>query len=66
MSVPRGSGAMAVVLKTGDVLAFGGLLPHTCNYCGSGTPGQDLATTSADLFNINGTSTSTTSSTSSP
>ncbi len=64
MSVPRGSGAMAVLLDTGEVLAFGGLLPHTCTYCGPGTSGADLATNSADLFNPNATisSISTTSS----
>jgi len=67
MSVSRGSGAMAVLLDNGEVLAFGGLLPHTCSYCGSGTSGQDLATTSADLFNINGTSaTNTVTSSTSP
>ncbi len=65
MSVPRGSGAMAIVLDTGYVLVFGGLLPHTCSYCGSGTPGSDLATNSVDLFNPNGTSITTTSSTAS-
>jgi N-acetylneuraminic acid mutarotase len=62
MSVPRGSGTMAIVLDTGYVLVFGGLLPHTCTYCGTGTSGSDLATNSADLFNPNGTSTTTTSS----
>jgi plastocyanin/N-acetylneuraminic acid mutarotase len=62
MSVARGSGAMAVLLNNGKVLAFGGLLAHTCAYCGSGTTGQDLATNSADLFNPNATTTTTTSS----
>jgi plastocyanin/N-acetylneuraminic acid mutarotase len=58
MSVDRGSGAMAAVLDTGEVLVFGGLLPHICTFCGSGTSGQDLATNSADLFNPNATLTS--------
>jgi N-acetylneuraminic acid mutarotase len=63
MSVPHGSGTMAVLLDNGKVLVFGGLLPHICNYCGSGTPGNDLATNSADLFDINGSSSTTTSTT---
>jgi len=61
MSVPHGEGAMSVLLSTGKALAFGGLLPHTCNYCGSGVTGQDLATTAADLY----TPTSTTGASSS-
>ena len=64
MSVPRGSGAMAVLLDNGKVLAFGGLLPHSCNFCGNGTTGKDLATSSADLFNPNATTTTSTSTTS--
>ena len=60
MSVPHGEGAMSVLLSTGKALAFGGLLPHTCTYCGSGVTGQDLATTVADLY----TPTSTTGSSS--
>jgi plastocyanin/N-acetylneuraminic acid mutarotase len=63
MSVPRGSGAMAVLLDSGKVLAFGGLLPHSCEFCGNGTTGQDLATSSADLFNPNATTTTSTSTT---
>jgi len=50
MSVPHGEGAMSVLLSTGKALAFGGLLPHTCTYCGAGVTGQDLATTAADLY----------------
>ena len=61
MSVPHGEGAMSVLLGTGKALAFGGLLPHTCTYCGSGVTGQDLATTAADLYTP--TSTTGTSST---
>ena len=62
MSVPRGSGAMSMLLTNGKALAFGGLLPHACNYCGSGTSGKDLATNSADLFNPNAVAITTTSS----
>ncbi len=62
MSVPHGEGAMSILLVNGKALAFGGLLPHTCNYCGSGTSGKDLATNIADLFNPNATSTATSSS----
>jgi len=58
MSVARGSGAMSVLLTNGKALAFGGLLPHTCTYCGSGTTGKDLATTSADLYTPNTTASS--------
>ena len=51
MSVPRGSGAASVLLKNNDVLAFGGLLPHTCAYCGANTsPAADLPTASADIY----------------
>ncbi len=50
MSVPHGEGAMSVLLNNGKALAFGGLLPHNCSYCGSGVTGQDLATTAADLY----------------
>jgi plastocyanin len=63
MSVPRGSGAMSVLLANARVLAFGGLLPHTCTYCGSGTSGKDLATASADLFDPNAIAITATSST---
>src|SRR3989442_12666516 len=52
---------MSGLLSNGKALAFGGLLPHTCNYCGSGVTGQDLATTVADLYTP--TSTTGTSST---
>jgi plastocyanin len=65
MSVRRGSGAMAALLDNGEVLAFGGLLPHICTYCGSGTSGADLATDNADLFNPNATVASSTNSTAS-
>ncbi len=50
MSVAHGEGAMSALLTNGKALAFGGLLPHTCTYCGSGVSGKDLATTGADLF----------------
>jgi plastocyanin/N-acetylneuraminic acid mutarotase len=50
MSTPHGEGAMSVLLNNGKALAFGGLLPHNCAYCGSGVTGQDLATTAADLY----------------
>ena len=46
---------MSVLLTNGKALAFGGLLPHTCTYCGSGVTGQDLATTAADLYTPNTT-----------
>lgn len=62
MSVAHGEGAMSVLLDTGEALAFGGLLPHTCTYCGNGTKGQDLATNSTDLFNPNAIAITTTSS----
>jgi hypothetical protein len=51
MSVTRGSGEMAVVLKNGDVLTFGGLLPHACAFCGAIVlRGYDAATPSADIY----------------
>jgi N-acetylneuraminic acid mutarotase len=51
MSVPRGSGEMAILLTNGRALVFGGLLPHSCAYCGANTlPGPNLATSSADIF----------------
>jgi N-acetylneuraminic acid mutarotase len=51
MSVSRGSGAMAVLLKDGGVLTFGGLLPHACAYCGAiALRGQNTATASADIY----------------
>ena len=51
MSVARGSGEMAVLLKNGNALVFGGLLPHTCAYCGANTtPSLDLATASSDIY----------------
>ncbi|MBO0888654.1 cupredoxin domain-containing protein [Candidatus Bathyarchaeota archaeon] len=62
MSVPHGEGAMSTLLTTGKALAFGGLLPHTCNYCGSGVTGQDLATTAADLYTPTNSTTSSQSS----
>jgi plastocyanin/N-acetylneuraminic acid mutarotase len=61
MSVAHGEGAMSVLLVNGKALAFGGLLPHTCTYCGSGVTGQDLASTGADLFTPPTTSTSSSS-----
>jgi len=51
MSAPRGSGEMAATLSDGDILVFGGLLPHDCAYCGVIVfRGEDLATSSADIY----------------
>ena len=61
MSVPHGEGAMSTLLTTGKALAFGGLLPHTCNYCGSGVTGNDLPTTVADLYTPQATSSTSSS-----
>ena len=58
MSVPHGEGAMSTLLTNGKALAFGGLLPHTCNFCGSGVTGPDQATTAADLYTPTTTTTS--------
>ena len=66
MSVPHGEGAMSTLLTNGKALAFGGLLPHTCTYCGSGVTGQDLATTAADLYTPTASTTTTQSSGSGP
>ena len=66
MSVPHGEGAMSILLTTGKALAFGGLLPHTCTYCGSGVTGTDQATTAADLYTPTATTTTGQSSLSGP
>jgi len=51
MSTPRGSGEMSALLKGGDVLVFGGLLPHACAFCGAiALRGYDVATSSADIY----------------
>ena len=63
MSVPHGEGAMSTLLATGKALAFGGLLPHTCTYCGSGVTGNDLPTTVADLYTPSASTTSSSGST---
>ena len=65
MSVPHGEGAMSTLLTNGKALAFGGLLPHTCTYCGSGITGQDLPTTAADLYTPSAASSSSSGLTSS-
>lgn len=66
MSVPHGEGAMSTLLTNGKALAFGGLLPHTCTYCGSGVTGNDQATTAADLYTPTTTTTTGQSSGSGP